>query len=187
MSWTTGRQKGETMEKNWDEIKKMAMEYTTDNMTNRMMNCGEAVFEALIRSGAVEAPLEAVAYATGFGSGGGGAGLTCGALNSAILANGMVHGRKDPTSSTDRTELKTKHYKLYNNIVSDFVKTAKSGLCREIVNAFPDAYKDEQSRPNCHRIAKEAAGIAVDYLRMSEDEASRLEYDPSIVGIRNWL
>jgi len=175
------------MDKNWDEIRTLAMEYAVDNMTNRMMNCGEAVLEALIRSGAVDAPLTAVSYATGFGSGGGGAGLTCGALNSVILAYGMERGRKDPASSTDKMELKTKHYNLYNNIVSDFVKTAKSGLCREILNAFPEGYKDEQVRPNCRRIAGEAAGIAVDYLRMGEDEAAGLEYDPEIVGIRNWL
>ena len=175
------------MEKNWDEIRKLAVEYADDNMNNRKMNCSETVFEALIRSGAIDAPIEAVAYATGFGGGGGGTGLTCGALASAILANSMVHGRKDPPSATNRMELKENHYRRYNNIVSDFVETAGSGLCMEIVNAFPEGYNDPEMRPNCIRIAIEAAGIAVDYLRMSAEEAAKLEYDPDVVGIKNWI
>ena len=175
------------MEKNWEEIRKLAIEYADDNMNNRKMNCAETVFEALIRSGAIDAPIEAVAYATGFGGGGGGVGFTCGALASAILANSMVHGRKDPSSAADRMELKENHYRRYNNIVSDFVKVAGSGLCREIINAFPEGYNDSKVRPNCIRIAIEAAGIAVDYLRKGAEEAAMLEYDRSVVGIKNWI
>ena len=175
------------MSKNWDSIKTLAMEYATDNMTNRKMNCAEAVFEALIRSGAIDVPLENVAYLTGFGSGAGGAGYTCGALVSAIAANGATYGRRDPSSSKDKKELKEKHYSRYNNMVSDFVKIAGSGLCSEIVNAFPDAYDDPNNRPNCIRVVSEAAGIAVDYLKMDIDETEKLDFEPSVVKIRNWL
>ena len=175
------------MEKDWEKIRQLAGEYAGENMSNRKMNCAEAVLEALIRSGAVDVPLETVAYATGFGGGGGGSGYTCGALTAAILANSMVHGRKDPPSATDRFELKNRFSQRYNNLISDFIKTANSGLCREIVNAFPDAYQDEQTRPNCIRIVSEAAGIAVDYLKMDAEEAAKLSYDPTVVGIRNWL
>ena len=175
--------------KNWDEIRKLAVEYAGENSHNRCMNCSESVFEALIRSGAVDAPLDvsAVAYATGFGGGGGGAGLTCGALSAGILANSIVHGRKDPASTTNIMELKETMYKRYNNLVGDFVAIAGSGLCSGIVNAFPDGYKDAEARPNCIRIVTEAAGIAVDYLRMSAGEAAKLEYDPEVTGIKNWL
>ena len=175
------------MEKNWDEIRKLAVEYAEDNINNRCMNCSESVFEALIRSGAVDAPIEAVAYATGFGGGGGGVGFTCGALASAILATSMAHGRKDPSSTTNRMELKEKYYQRYNNLVSDFVKTAGSGLCREIINAFPNGYADDQTRPNCIRIVIDAAGLAVDYIRMGAEEAGALQYDPAVVGINNWF
>jgi len=175
------------MEKDWGAIRLLAREYAGDNMSDRRMNCAEAVLEALIRSGAVEAPLETVAIATGFGSGSGGAGYTCGALAAAIMANGIAHGRKEPPASKSRTELKERYYQRYNNLVRDFVKVANSGLCKEIVNAFPAAYKDEQNRPNCLRIVIEAAGIAVDYLKLDAEESVKLGYDPSIVGIRNWL
>ena len=175
------------MEKNWDEIRKLAVEYAEDNIKNRSMNCSESVFEALIRCGAVDLPLEAVAYATGLGGGGGGVGFTCGALASGILANSIAHGRKDPSSSTNRMELKERYYKRYNNLVRDFVKVAGSGLCREIINAFPDGYGDSQTRPNCIRIVIEAAGLAVDYLRLDAEEAAALEYDRDVVGINNWF
>ena len=175
------------MEKDWEEIRELAVEYAEDNINNRKMNCSESVLDALIRSGAIDAPPEAVAYATGFGGGGGGVGFTCGALSSAILANSMVYGRKDPPSAVDRMELKELYYQRYNNLVSDFVKVAGSGLCREIVNEFPEGYLDEKTRPNCARIVIEAAGIAVDYLQIDADEAAELEYDPSVVGTNNWL
>jgi len=170
-----------------NNIKKTAMEYAKDNMENKMMNCAEAVFDALIRSGAIDAPEYEVSYVTGFGSGAGGAGLTCGALTSAVLGNGVAHGRKDPSSSKDKTVLKKIHYKRCNSIVSEFVKSAGSGLCNEIVNAFPKAYQDEDNRPNCIRIVCEATGIAVDHIAKSDDEVATLEYDPKVIKIKNWL
>lgn len=177
------------MGKNWDEIRRLAVEYAGDNINNRCMNCSESVFEALIRSGAIEGAEDAsaVAYATGFGGGGGGVGYTCGALSAGILACGMVHGRRDPASTTNRMELKETLYKRYNNMVSDFVKVAGSGLCREIINEFPEGYNDSQTRPNCIRIVTAAAGIAADYLKMSAEEVAGLEYDPGVVGIKNWI
>ena len=174
------------MEKNWDEIKELAGQYATENLS-RGMNCAESVYEALIRSGALDQPPETVAYTTGFGGGGGGTGFTCGALASAILANNMVHGRKNPPPDAPKTALKEKFYQRYNNIVSDFVKVSGSGLCREIVNQFEGGYNDAATRPNCIRICGEAAQIAVEYIQMDADEASELQYDPNVVGIKNWI
>ena len=174
------------MGKNWDEIKNLACEYAKENMTSGM-NCSESVFAALIRSGALDVPPEMVSFATGFGGGGGGTGLTCGALSSAILANNIVHGRKPPITTADRAALKEKHYRRYNNIVSDFVKVSGSGLCREIINQFSEGYLDDSTRPNCIRICGEAAGIAVDYLQLDVEAAAKLEYDASVVGIKNWI
>ena len=168
------------------EIRERAGEYATENMSCGM-NCAESVLAALIRSGALDVPPETVAYATGFGSGGGGAGLICGALASAILANNIAHGRKDPAASEDRAELKKNHYKRGNNIVNDFVKESGSGLCREIINQFDGGYHDEATRPNCIRICGAAARIAVDYLCKDDEEVMRLEYNPSVVGINSWL
>jgi C_GCAxxG_C_C family probable redox protein len=176
------------MEKNWVEIKRFAVEYTIDNLQNNGMNCSESVFSGILRSGALDgATPEMVAYVTGFGGGGGGTGLTCGALSSAILANCIAHGRKDPKSSTNGTELRDEYYRRYNNIVSDFTKVANGALCSEIINRFPEGYNDDATRPNCWRICEAAAGIAVDYLQKSAEEAAKLAYDPAVVRIKNWI
>lgn len=174
------------MEKSWTEIRELAGQYARENM-DRGMNCAESVYAALVRSGALQAPAETVACATGFGGGGGGTGLTCGALASAILANSMVHGRRSPPPDAPPTALREGFYQRYNNIVSDFVRVSGSGLCREITGQFEAGYKDAASRPNCIRICGEAAKIAVDYLQMDTREAAALEYDPSVIGIKNWL
>ena len=174
------------MEKNWEEIKKMAGEYAEDNLQNGY-NCAESVLDALIRSGAVDVPPETVAYATGFGGGGGSSGMTCGALSSAILANNIVHGRKDPSLMTDRAILKKEFYPRYNKIVSDFVRENSSGLCHELIGRYENGYKDEHVREGCIRACISAAQIAVDYLQMDAAEAAMLEYDESVIKIKNWL
>ncbi|MCL1896978.1 MAG: C-GCAxxG-C-C family protein, partial [Clostridiales bacterium] len=175
------------MEKNWDEIKDLAGKYASENLLGGM-NCAESVYEACIRSGALDAPLDTVAYATGFGGGGGCAGFTCGALAGAILANGAVHGRKDPgsiPSEIRRPMLRERIYKRYNNIVSAFLKENGPGLCREFSEMY-EGYSDDAFRENCVRMCGSAARIAVTYIMMDADEAAALEYDMSAIGILGW-
>ena len=175
------------MEKQWDEIKELAGKYGSENLLSGM-NCAESVYDALIRSGALDESLDTVAYATGFGGGGGCAGFTCGALASAILANNVVHGRKNPGSIPEeyrRSELRSKFYRRYNNIVSDFVGEFGSGLCREFSEKY-SGYGDDAFRENCVKMCGRAAEIAVDYLRMDAEEASKLKYDMSVIGIVGW-
>ena len=175
------------MEKNWDETRELARKYASENLLGGM-NCAESVYEACIRSGALDASLDTVAYATGFGGGGGFAGFTCGALAGAILANGAVHGRKDPGSIPEenrRPMLRERLYKRYNNIVSAFLKESDTGLCRELSEKY-DGYGEEAFRENCVRMCGVAAGIAVDYLKMGAEEAASLEYDMSAIGILGW-
>lgn len=175
------------MGKNWDDIRELAGRYAGENLLGGM-NCAESVYEACIRSGALDAPLDTVAYATGFGGGGGCAGLTCGALAGAILANGAAHGRKDPAGIPEgirRKMLRERIYKRYNSIVSAFLKENGSGLCREFSERF-GSYGDEAFRENCVKMCGDAARIAVDSLRMDADEAAGLEYDMSAIGIIGW-
>ena len=173
------------MEKSWAEIRKLAGECAIENM-DRGMNCAESVFEALIRSGAVDVPQETVAYATGFGGGGGSSGMTCGALSSAILANNIVHGRKDPSQMIDRSILKKEFYPRYNKIVSEFVRENSSGLCHELIGRYENGYQDENARSGCIRACETAAQIAVDFIQMDAAAAAKLEYDVSVIKIKNW-
>ena len=173
------------MEKNWTEIRNLAGEYAKENMS-RGYNCAESVFEALIRSGAVDVPPETVAYATGFGGGGGSSGMTCGALSSAILVNNIVHGRKDPSLMIDRSVLKKEYYPRYNKIVSEFVKENSSGLCHELIGRYEEGYQDDNARAGCIRACETAAQIAVDYIQMDAAEVAELGYDMSVIKIKNW-
>jgi len=175
------------MEKNWDEIRELAGRYGSENLLGGM-NCAESVYDALIRSGALDASYDTVAYATGFGGGGGCSGLTCGALSSAILANSSVHGRKNPAEipkEIRRPELREKLYRRYNNIVSDFVKEFGSGLCGEFSEKL-GGYGNEAFRENCRKMCGKAAEIAVEYLRMDAEEARGLKYDMDVIGIKGW-
>ncbi|MCL2122326.1 MAG: C-GCAxxG-C-C family protein [Clostridiales bacterium] len=176
------------MDKDWEAIREQAGKYAEDNMYNGL-NCAESVFDACIRSGALDLSLDAVAYMSGFGGGVGASGYTCGALTAAVLANCVVHGRKNPAAiakDVRGNELKERIYKRYNNLAAAFVSAAGSGLCREIVGQFPDGYKDPDSRPNCVRICGEAAKIAVDFLQIEEDEVEDFAYDWSVIGIKGW-
>ena len=175
------------MEKNWDEIRELAGKYGRENLGNGM-NCAESVYDACIRSGALDASPDTVANATGFGGGGGCAGFTCGALAGAILANSTAHGRKNPRELPDeirKVPLKVKHYRRYNNIVGDFLKEFESGLCRDFSEKY-GGYGLDAFRENCLNMCEKAAQIAVDYIKMDAEEAGNLEYDLSAVGIKGW-
>ena len=175
------------MEKNWDEIRELAGKYGRENLLSGM-NCAESVYEACIRSGALDESLDTVANATGFGGGGGCAGFTCGALAGAILANGAAHGRKNPASIPEdirRPMLRERIYKRYNNIVAAFLKENGTGLCREFSERH-GGYGGEEFRENCVKLCGDAAQIAVDHLRIDAEEASKLEYDMSAIGIIGW-
>ena len=176
------------MDKDWKTIRELAGEYAAGNCLNGL-NCAEAVLDACIRSAALDLPLDAVSYMTGFGGGIGASGYTCGALTAAVLANGIVHGRKNPGATPKDVrgnELRERFYKRYNNLTGAFIGLAGSGLCREIVDQFEKGYADPANKPNCVRICEEAAKLAVDFLQIDEDEADSLAYDMDVVGIRGW-
>ena len=175
------------MEKNWNEIRELAGEYAEANLLSGL-NCAESVYDACIRSGAIDASLDTVGYLSGFGGGGGASGYTCGALAGAIFVNGVVHGRKNPgaRSKEERgNELRERVYKRYNNMVSAFIKKAGSGLCKDIV-AGAGGYVDPKNKGNCARVTGEAARIAVDYLQIDEDKVKDFQYDMSIIEIPDW-
>ena len=176
------------MDKNWQDIKTLAGQYAADNFQNGL-NCAEAVLDACIRSGALDLPEEAVGFMSGFGGGIGVSGFTCGALTAAVFANCAEYGRKNPMETPldiRKAEMKEWKYKRYNHLVAQFVRFSGSGLCREIIGQFPDGYTDPDTRPNCTNVVREAAGIAVDFLQMEEEEIRKLDYDWSVIGIPGW-
>jgi len=81
-----------------DAIKEKAMKRAEENYAQGNMNCAEAVMEALIQTGALNAPQKLTATMCGLGGGGGMTGNSCGALCAALIAVGYDWGRENPHS-----------------------------------------------------------------------------------------
>lgn len=165
------------------DIRTMAVDYAIENFRNGL-NCCEAVYEALLRSGALKVPKETLAMAVGFGGGIGMSGYTCGALSGAVMACGAVYGRPDPwgTEAEERmTEIQNKYYRRYNHLAHDFVQANGSALCQEICAVYGDFHGKER-RKNCLKVVANATGLAVDYLQMSQEEAFQLPYYKNMAG-----
>lgn len=163
------------------ELRTLASDYAIENFKNGL-NCAECVYDALLRSGALNMPKETVAMCTGFGGGIGLSGKTCGALSAAVMANSAVYGRPDPWSVPQEvrgTEIAAKYYRRYNKLVHDFEEANTSTQCSEICAPFED-FHCKARRINCLKLIGKTAALAVDYLSMSQEEAFALPYGPNM-------
>lgn len=148
------------------------------------LNCAEAVYDALIRSGVLNVDPKTVAMSIGFGGGIGLSGQTCGALSAAIMANGAVYGRPDPmrVPAEERgAETAQKYYRRYNSMLHDFEKAHNGVTCREICSPWADWHSKER-RINCMKLIGDTAALAYDYLQMSQAEAFKLPYAKNNMG-----
>jgi len=165
------------------DLKTLAADYAIENFRNGL-NCSEAVYEALIRSGALKMPKESVAMTIGFGGGIGMSGYTCGALSAAIIACGCLYGRPDPwgiEADERMKEIQDKYYRRYNNLAYDFAQANGSALCNEICSKYGE-FHDKERRKNCLKIVGRTAALTVDYLNMSQEEAFKLPYHANIAN-----
>lgn len=141
------------------------------------LNCAESVLAAIIDTGVIEdfSP-EVVAVATGFGGGIGLYGAVCGALAGVVIAVGCVHGRKKPKSGTVEERVKQLQgnpglYRLFNNLVNDFVERFGSCDCIKLTYDFRDDYKSKERKMRCLQYVVEAAGMATEYIMKNKDES----------------
>ena len=165
------------------DIYTLVSDYAIENF-KKGLNCAESVTDALIRAGAIPDSPDARAMSIGFGGGIGLAGLTCGALSSAVMANGCVHGRRDPWSVPDESrgsEIAEKYYRRYNNLAHDFISANGSGLCREICEPFGDFHGKER-RVNCMKLIGKTAALAYGYIMKGQEEAFALPYKDNLGG-----
>lgn len=168
---------------NTKDTKDLVAEYAIENFRNGL-NCAESVYDALLRSGALNAPKETVAMCIGFGGGIGLSGNACGALTAAVMANGAVHGRTDPWSVDKEQrgkEISDKYYRRYNKLCHDFNALAGGVTCRDICSPFEDWHSRERAK-NCMKLIAATAVMAYEYLNMSQEEAFALRYGENIGG-----
>jgi len=105
------------------------------------LNCAESVFLAVHTELDTDLPPDIMCLVTGFGSGGGLFGGTCGSLNGAIAALGLVYGRRQPPSGTHAEKKAQLYgrpglYRIYNRISNAFQEQYGTTLCREITKPW---------------------------------------------------
>ena len=167
------------------DMSKLVGDYAIENYKNGL-NCAESVYEALIRAGVLNADKETVAMCIGFGGGIGLSGATCGALSAAVMANGAVHGRKDPygvDASVRGSEIAEKYYRRYNNMVREFVERNGSTSCEEMTGKYED-WEGKDRRISCLKLIGATAQLAYKYLQIPQEEAFKLPYDKNMRNLK---
>ena len=162
----------------------LVSDYAIENFKNGL-NCAESVYEALLKTDALEdIDKSTVAMCLGFGGGVGLSGCMCGALSAAIMANGAKYGRPDPWSideSVRGEQIAQKYYRRYNNIIHEFIDRNGSAICAEISAQFDD-FKCHERKVNCLKLIGATATLAYKYLRIPQSKAEKLPYRENLGG-----
>jgi len=173
-----------TDSKGTNATRQLVNDYAFENFKSGL-NCAECVYDALIRSGALQVDPNTRAMAIGFGGGIGLCGFTCGALSAAIMANGIVYGRPDPWRIDPEVrgeEIAAKHYRRYNKLVHDFRKANNGVLCKDICAQYKNWHSTDR-RKMCMKLIAAAATMAYDYLQITQEEAFILPYGENMGGL----
>ncbi len=130
-------------------VKKRAVDHFKSGL-----NCAESVFLAIHEELHSDLPAATMCLVTGFGSGGGLFGGTCGSLNGAIAALGLVYGRRQPPTGTveeKKAQLYGKPglYRIYNRLFNAFQEQFGTTLCREITRPWHGNWFDRDRLKTC--------------------------------------
>lgn len=123
-----------------DEIIARVKQRAVDNFKSGL-NCAESVFTAILAEVDTDLPPEVMCLVTGFGSGGGLYGGTCGSLNGAIVALGLVYGRRQPPSGTPEEKKAQLYgnpgiYRVFNRLSNVFQQEFGTTQCRDITRPW---------------------------------------------------
>lgn len=123
-----------------DEIIARVKQRAVDNFKSGL-NCAESVFTAILTELDTDLPPEVMCLVTGFGSGGGLYGGTCGSLNGAIAALGLVYGRRQPPSGTPEEKKAQLYgnpgiYRIFNRLSNVFQEKYGTTQCRDITRPW---------------------------------------------------
>jgi len=131
------------------------------------LNCAECMLRTFIDIYEVDVPDEVICMATGFGGGMGHTKNTCGAITGAVLALGLLKGRRNPFGPKEEMGDRIKHlqqeiYPVFGQMVEEIEAKYGTLICREMSKA----YEDFESKPrmrNCMEIIGYCAQLAVKY------------------------
>jgi C_GCAxxG_C_C family probable redox protein len=172
-----------------EEFKKIATDRAKENYKSGM-NCSESTFKALLdtlkEEGLTSFPSEITALATGMGGGIGSTGNACGALLGAVMAAGIIHGRKNPLEKETLQERTDQMFgpegviRLFNNIAHDFKEINGSANCIELI--APYDYSSVDRRRFCKNIVANTTSMAVDWIFAGIEKGYCIPYQENIMG-----
>lgn len=130
------------------------------------MNCSECVMRSFMEMHDTGLPDEAIAMASGFGGGIGQTKNICGAITGAVMALGMVKGRRDPLAlpeMKDRVkELRNDVYPIFADMIHEIEAEYGTLICQEMTSGFDD-FEGRPRKKNCQQIIMYCAALAAKY------------------------
>lgn len=137
-------------------------------------HCAESVLLAAADHAGVHSPL-IPAIASGFCHGTAHTWGTCGALNGAILALNLTHGRSAPDQSI------ANNYRAVRKMIDEFGKACGSTLCSELMGCDLDtrdgqlAYQNNRQRSQCREVVAIAAGLVAQLIDAQREKQAESE------------
>lgn len=131
------------------------------------LNCAECVLRTFMDIYEVNVPDEVICMATGFGGGMGHTKNTCGAITGAVLALGLVKGRRNPFGPKEEMGDRIKHlqgeiYPVFEEMVKEIEAKYGTLLCKEMSAPFGEFDTKPRMR-NCMEIIAYCAQLTVKY------------------------
>lgn len=153
-------------EKSPEELLQLAEE-TGKNYFRQGLNCAECVLRTFMDIYETDVPDEVICMATGFGGGMGHTKNTCGAITGAVLALGLLKGRKDPFGPKEEMAGRIKHlqqdiYPVFGQMVEEIEEKYGTLICREMSQQYDD-FNSKPRMKNCMEIIGYCAELAVKY------------------------
>lgn len=134
------------------------------------LNCAECVLRSFMDIYECDVPDAVICMATGFGGGMGHTKNTCGAITGAVLALGLVKGRRDPFGPTEEMGQRVKQlqgeiYPVFGQMVQEIKEHFGTLICSEMSQQFDD-FDSKPRKKNCMETIAYCAAIAVKYAEM---------------------
>ena len=134
------------------------------------LNCAECVLRSFMDIYEVNVPDEVICMATGFGGGMGHTKNTCGAITGAVLALGLVKGRRDPFGPKEEMAARLKQlqgeiYPVFGQMVEEMKAHFGTLICSEMAQQFED-FDSKPRKKNCMETIAYCAALAVKYAEM---------------------
>lgn len=149
------------------EEKLETAEETAKGYFRQGLNCAECVLRTYMDLYETGLPDEVLCMASGFGGGIGHTKNMCGAISGAIMALGIVKGRKDPFGPKEEMgqrieQLQSQVYPTFAQLVADVKEEYGTLICAEMSQPFGE-FDSKPRKRNCMQIIASCARLTVKY------------------------